>query len=107
MSNLANKLPLGLKVEPLPPSPEHLARVKQLPCVICHAPPPSDAHHCIHDRYSSRKASDFETIPLCKACHQDGPHAIHRGKASWRERNGADWEYLPVVADMLAGEWNA
>lgn len=102
--------PLGLK-QPKPvrgtaEAKRHLARVKQLPCVICAAPPPSDAHHCFSGRYGSRKASDFETIPLCKACHQHGPLAIHQDKAGWEMRNGFDYEYLPVVADMLAGELN-
>jgi hypothetical protein len=84
----------------------HMARVKALPCVICCHPPPSDAHHCISGRYGSRKASDFETIPLCKQCHQDGPLAIHQDKAGWQERNGMDHEFLAVVADALAGELN-
>jgi hypothetical protein len=47
--DLANRGPLG----PRKPKPErgtarakdHLARVKALPCVICHQPGPSDAHH--------------------------------------------------------------
>lgn len=108
--NLMNRPPMGLK----PPKPErgtakakrHLEAVKALPCVICHAPPPSDAHHVICGRYGQRKASDFEVIPLCKSCHQEGPMAIHNGKASWIQRNGMDCDFLPVVADMPAGEWN-
>lgn len=84
----------------------HIARVKELPCVICHKPGPSDAHHCICGRYDQRKASDFRVIPLCKECHQWGPMAIHENKRAWIERNGNDYEFLPVVADMLAGEWN-
>ena len=108
--NLMGKGPLGLK-EPKPErgtaaAKAHLARVKALPCVICGKPGPSDAHHCFHGRYGSRKASDFETIPLCKECHQDGPKSIHRDKAGWELRNGPDHEYLPVVADILAGELN-
>ncbi len=104
MSNLAGKPPLGLKLERPKPSPEHLARVKALPCVICGAPPPSDAHHCIHDRFGTLKASDYETIPLCKAHHQWGAEAIHAGKATWREKWGPDHGYLPAVAKMLAQE---
>jgi len=83
----------------------HMARVKALPCVICGAPGPSDAHHCISGRYGARKASDFETVSLCAHCHRyPYPNAIHSGKESWEARNGKDYEYLPVVADMLAGE---
>ena len=86
----------------------HMARVKALPCVICWRSGPSDAHHVIHDRYGARKASDFAVIPLCVACHRyPHPLAIHTDKAAWRERNGADFEFLPVVADMLAGQLNA
>lgn len=80
---------------------EHMRRVKMLPCVICKRPGPSDAHHIICDRYGSAKASDFETIPLCKSCHQDGPEAIHNGKASWVKRHGPDHSYLPLVDQWL------
>jgi hypothetical protein len=105
--NLTGKGPLGLKQ----PKPErgtakaraHIARVKQLPCVICHRPGPSDAHHVICDRYGTNKAGDFEVIPLCKAHHQDGPEAIHNGKASWVEKHGPDHSYLPLVEQWLRG----
>lgn len=80
---------------------EHMRRVKMLPCVICGAPPPSDAHHCICDRFGTRKASDFEVIPLCKKHHQDGPEAIHNGKASWVAKHGPDYGFLPLVRAML------
>lgn len=128
--NLMNKPPLGLKPDKEPKtarkgmrtvskkrqarkaSPEgkagieHMGRVKQLPCVICLAPPPSDAHHVICGRYGTNKAPDTHVIPLCKAHHQNGPEAIHNGKSSWVEKFGQDTDYLPVVADMLAGELN-
>ena len=104
--NLMRKPALGLKEPRAKPNPKHLAAVKMLPCVICYAPPPNDAHHCIHDRFGSRKVPDEQTIPLCKRHHQDGPDAIHNGKETWREKYGADHEYLALVADMLAGEAN-
>ena len=84
----------------------HMRRVKQLPCVICDMPPPSDAHHVFHGRYGNRKPSGYSTIPLCKECHTDGPLAIHNDKAGWAERNGFDHEFIAVTADMLAGELN-
>jgi hypothetical protein len=80
---------------------EWMAKVKQLPCVICNAPPPSDVHHCIHDRYSQKRASDFEVIPLCKMHHQSNPHAIHTNKRLWREKHGADYTYLDRVKWMI------
>jgi hypothetical protein len=81
-----------------------MARVKQLPCVVCHRPGPSAVHHCICGRFSQAKAGDFQTIPLCWECHQ-GPQGIHASKDAWVEANGPDTDFLPVVADMLHGEW--
>ena len=80
---------------------DHMRRVKMLPCVICGSPPPNDAHHVICDRYGTRKASDLEVIPLCKAHHQDGPEAIHNGKASWVAKHGPDHGFLPLVKRWL------
>ena len=79
---------------------EHMARVAQLPCVICGAWP-VHVHHCFHGRYGTRKASDFDTIPLCPRDHLDGPEAIHRDKAGWMVRNGPDHSYLDRVKELL------
>lgn len=103
--NISGRGPLGLKR----PKPErgtakaraHIARVKSLPCIVCMKPGPSDAHHVICDRFGFRKASDFETIPLCKEHHQHGPEAIHNGKASWVAKHGPDHAFLPVVQAWL------
>ena len=83
---------------------DHMGRVKMLPCVICGSPPPNDAHHCISGRYGTRKASDFDTLPLCRACHLDGPNAIHRNKRAWEERHGPDYSFLQIVKKMLDGQ---
>lgn len=79
----------------------YLERVKGLPCVVCGAVPPSDAHHVISGRFGSRKASDFDTIPLCKRHHQEGPEAIHQNKAAWEAAHGPDTSYLPIVKQMI------
>jgi len=103
--DLANRGPLGQKKPKAErgtaKARDHILRVKQLPCVICFRHGPSDAHHVICGRYGSSKASDFEVIPLCKSHHQDGHDAIHNGKASWAEKYGADYAYLPLVEQWL------
>ncbi len=103
--DLAGRGPLGLKAaKPVRGTAEakrHLARVKALPCVICKRPGPSDAHHVFCGRYGSMKASDFETIPLCKQHHQHGPEAIHNAKESWEAAHGPDWGFLPLVRALL------
>lgn len=103
--SLTGKGPLGLKkekpVKGTKRSKEHMHRVKQLPCVICLKPGPSDAHHVICDRYGTTKASDLDVIPLCKEHHQVGPEAIHNGKRSWVEKHGPDHGYLDTVKEWL------
>jgi len=87
----------------------HMGRVKMLPCVCCGAHPPSDAHHCKSRGYKGNPEimmrDDFKTIPLCKNHHQ-GAEGYHTSKSTWEATFGPDHEYLPVVAAMLAGEWN-
>ena len=103
--NLTGRPPLGLKgpkkKNGTKVGRDYMARVKMLPCVICGAAPPSDAHHVICDRYGTSKASDFDTIPLCKNHHQIGPDAIHNGKASWVEKYGPDHAYIDIVKQQL------
>ena len=101
--NLSGRLPFHKPAKPVKDR-DHLARVKSLPCIICFAPPPSDAHHVIHGRYGTRKASDHDTIPLCKLHHQHGPHAIHNGKETWAAMFGEDHSYLPKVREWLEQE---
>lgn len=116
--NLLGAPPLGLKPEPLTPAEiaqgkEYMAMVKRLPCCICGKPGPSDAHHCFHDRYGTRRARDMDVIPLCKEHHQDGPEAIHNGKATWRLKHGPDYGYIPqtrelverMIDDEILGKW--
>lgn len=81
----------------------YMAAVKCLPCVICNAPPPSDAHHCFHGRYGAQKSSDFDTIPMCRWDHLDGPYAIHKNKKAWAEKHGPDYSYIPQVRAMIGG----
>lgn len=109
MSNLAGLPPLGQKAPKLARGTiqgrMHMARVARLPCVVCGHPGPSEVHHVICGRFSQSRAPDDMTIPLCYDCHR-GPQGIHAGKESWVAINGPDTDFLPVVADMLAGEWN-
>lgn len=58
-------------------SSKHMQRVKELPCCLCGAFAPSDAHHILEGRVKGRKAHDFCTIPLCKDCHQGARNGVH------------------------------
>jgi hypothetical protein len=76
---------------------EHMLAVKGLPCVACGKPPPSAAHHVTGDKMPR---DDYRVIPLCFDCHQ-GPNGYHAAKRSWVARHGPDYEFLPIVAQML------
>lgn len=79
----------------------YMGKVKQLPCAVCGAHGPSDVHHVFHDRFGSRRSSDFDVIPLCKRHHQDGPDAIHNGKETWRKKYGNDYDYIEQTRKAL------
>ena len=55
----------------------HLRRVKELPCSVCGAPGPSDAHHI-------EQALPYTCIALCKDCHQGSHNGLHGQRAMWR-----------------------
>jgi hypothetical protein len=54
----------------------HIERVKNLPCSVCDAHGPSDAHHV-------RQDNPYTCIALCKSCHQSPHNGIHGQKAIW------------------------
>ena len=105
MGDLAGRGPLGIKTgNPRKSSAgkEHMARVAQLPCAICGARQ-VEVHHCISGRYGQRKASDFDTIPLCYFHHR-GEGGIHTSKRAWEAEHGPDTGFLLIVEMTLAGK---
>ena len=104
----------GRPVAPKPPkptkNPAHIQRVRQLPCCICseYGEPqlsPTQAHHCIHGRYSQSKASDDKAIPLCEGHHQGlldtSKVALHQHPTRWKRLYGEDHSWLPWVAERV------
>ncbi len=55
---------------------KHLHRIKEMPCAVCGAVGPSDAHHIVQGLH-------YLAIPLCKDCHQGSRNGIHGEKAMW------------------------
>jgi hypothetical protein len=54
----------------------YLLMVKNLPCGVCGASPPSDAHHI-------EQGLHYLCIPLCKDCHQGSHNGIHGRRSIW------------------------
>lgn len=56
---------------------EHLARVKAMPCSVCDAHGPSEAHHIKQHR-------QMLCIPLCASCHRSSFNGIHGQARIWK-----------------------
>lgn len=51
-------------------------RVREMPCLACGAWPVS-VHHVRHDGFKGITRNHWLVVPLCPACHQHGPNAVH------------------------------
>jgi hypothetical protein len=80
----------------------HLERVAQIPCLICNNPY-VEIHHVTTLRGYGKKASHFDTIPLCAIHHRLGDRgvAIHSGIKTWEEKHGAQIELLEKTRKLL------
>lgn len=71
----------------------HIGNVKDLPCSVCDAAGPSDAHHI-------NQGQHFTVVALCKDCHQ-GYNGWHGTKALWRIRKMDELKALDVTIKRL------
>lgn len=72
---------------------EHMGRVKSLPCSVCDAPAPTEAHHV-------RQGLHYTTVALCAECHR-GTHGWHGDKVSWRVRKMDELDALDITQQRL------
>lgn len=56
---------------------KHLARIKEMPCGVCGASAPSEAHHI-------EQGCQYTAIPLCADCHRGGHNGIHGQARIWK-----------------------
>jgi hypothetical protein len=87
---------------------QHLAFVRQLPCVTCGKAAPSDAAHVRTgtDGGIGRKPGDRYAVPLCTACHAK-QHRVGE-LAFWSALRidplNVAWRLWTVSSDVEAGE---
>ena len=72
----------------------HVLRVKELQCVVCGAPPPSEAHEPVQGLW-------FCSIALCEFCHR-GRNGIHGDKAMWSVNKMDEWSALNETLRRLS-----
>ncbi len=80
---------------------DHIGRVKELPCSVCGASGPSDAHHILAGRTPGRKSPDFLVIPLCKDCHQGSHNGIHGQRRMWDVMKKSEQDCLADTIERL------
>ncbi|NBW12935.1 MAG: hypothetical protein EBR82_33435 [Caulobacteraceae bacterium] len=73
---------------------KHLSEVKSLPCSVCDAPPPSDAHHI-------KQGLQYTCVALCKDCHQGSILGWHGQKRAWKIRKMEEIDALNVTLSRL------
>jgi len=75
----------------------HIERVKALPCSVCGAPGPSDAHHV-------KQSSAWHCVALCKDCHQGALLGIHGQRRAWALAKMDETDALAVTIERLMTE---
>lgn len=73
---------------------EHLARVKELPCSVCGASGPSEAHHI-------KQGLQYTCIPLCQDCHRGSLNGLHGQKRMWSLMKMDELDALNLTVQRL------
>ncbi|MEG1651985.1 MAG: Ref family recombination enhancement nuclease [Hafnia sp.] len=87
---------------------DHMGRAASLGCVVCrnlgYGESPAEAHH-IGNGTMGKRASNYETIPLCHAHHRTGGHgvAVHAGRKAFEAKYGTERELLEQTRRELDG----
>lgn len=73
----------------------HVERVKSLPCVVCRAPPPSEAHEPVQGLW-------FASMALCADCHRHPQRGLHGAKDMWRIYKMSEWDAINETIKELS-----
>lgn len=84
----------------------HLGKVAALGCIVCmnngYYDTPAEIHH-IGNGTMSKRASNYEAIPLCHIHHRTGGLgvAVHAGRKSFEDNYGTEQELLEQVKGLI------
>ena len=73
----------------------YIGLVKELPCSVCDAEGPSDAHHIKQNR-------QYTVVALCKSCHQGALMGWHGQKRMWALKKMDELDALDVTIRRLS-----
>jgi hypothetical protein len=77
-----------------PAERRHLAMVKVLPCSVCDAPGPSEAHHIV-------QGLQYTCIALCPECHTGPRMGWHGQRFAWKIRKMEEIDALNITIKRL------
>lgn len=74
----------------------HVTRIKSMPCGVCLAAGPSEAHEIEQGQW-------FTSLPLCPDCHRGGHNGIHGQKRMWSVLKKTELSVLNETIEKLVG----
>lgn len=83
------------KARRTPAEQDHIDRVKALPCSVCDAPGPSEAHEPVQGLW-------FISIALCADCHRGAKNGLHGQKIMWRIHKLDEWGAMNITNRRLS-----
>lgn len=84
----------------------YLDKVASIGCVVCNNnfdfDTPAEIHH-IGNGTMGKKASNYDTIPLCHVHHRTGGYgvAVHAGRKEWEKKHGTEQDLLEQVRGLV------
>jgi hypothetical protein len=72
----------------------HLQRVKLLPCSVCDAPGPGEAHHV-------KQGQQYTAVALCESCHRGALMGLHGQRRMWAVKKMDELAALNVTVERL------
>jgi len=72
----------------------HLATIKELPCSVCDAPGPSEAHHI-------KQGLQYSCVALCVDCHRGPVLGWHGQKRMWSIKKMDELDALNKTIENL------
>lgn len=75
----------------------HVARIKEMDCVVCGASGPSECHEIEQGQW-------FTSMPLCADCHRGSLNGIHGQKRMWAVKKLTELSALNETVKLLMEE---
>lgn len=82
------------KRSPTAAEKRYIEQIKEMACLICDAPGPSDAHHI-------KQTTHYLAIPLCKDCHQGAKNGIHGARHMWKVTKMDEFDALGKLIGLM------